>query len=110
MSENGWRGFINVDLNAADKKAVKKSIMSLEDSTNWLLDMAQNGYKFSVNFVLEGKTWIVSLTAKEGPNKGLTLTQRHADYFVAVAALYYSHTMKLMGDWEQAPKQLDFNW
>lgn len=107
---NGWKGFVNVELLAKDKAAIKKAVMKFEDAFNWLVDMAEQGYKVSIAYQPDYMTWVVSLTGKGAPNDGLTMTQRHADLYVAISALYYAHNNMLDGEWDKVPIQSGFDW
>lgn len=105
-----WKGFVNIHLTEQDKKEVNGKLLTRVKAFDFLKEMAETGYKVSLTWSLDFETWIVALTGKDGPNKGLTMTQRHAKFETAVTALYYAHVMLTDGDWSKLPSTGNYNW
>jgi hypothetical protein len=115
MAENnGWHGFVNVDLTAADKKAIKAKKLSIEELFAWLAVEVAAGYRFGFGHDADRECYIATLTAKglDNINAGYSMSQRHSNAETAIKALWYAHEIKMERNWAGAPKQeqLQFNW
>lgn len=117
VANNGdWKGFANIRLERADKKAVKKAAEDFGDDKlmQWIFEMSDDGYKISVSPDLENSAVVASLTGvvPDSENAGLTMTQRHSDVRVALLALRYAHeSIAKRGPWEEAENDWrDADW
>lgn len=103
-NDDGWRGFVQLELVEADKPAVR----ALRDDSERLSDnvygMVDSGYKLSFAYDTGNDSYIVSATGKResGKNAGLTLTGRGGAIVSAMAALWYKHDTLLARDWSNA--------
>lgn len=98
-----WRSFVNVYLNPQEKKWVKENVLGLGECFQFLLDMAEAGYKVSWSYAPGQETHTISLTGqyKETANSGLTMSLRHSDYAVAITALQFcAEEDGMSSDWE----------
>ena len=109
MAQNGqngdWRGFVNIRLESQHKKAVKALRASIDG--DWiegkLLEFVSDGYQFSMSPDVENDAIICTLTGKtdDCTNCGFSLSQRHSDPLVALAALVFAHEeIAQRGIWE----------
>lgn len=100
-SEDGWKGFVNVDLTADQKTAVKA--LALDASAVWavIFDLVDGGYKLTITYDRANGAYVVSMTAKaaQDVNAGLTLTARGGSVQGACASFVYKHSVVLEGDW-----------
>lgn len=104
-----WRGFSNIQLTKADKLAVKKMAWGSAECMGYLQSMVDDLYKVTVSYDWDNHCYTVSATGKGEANAGLTMTQRHSDLFVAIAAHAHCHLEKTQAIWPE-PNQLEFDW
>lgn len=103
-ANDGWRGFVQLELVEADKPAVR----ALRDDPERLADnvygMVDDGYKLSISYDTGNDSYVFSATGKReaGRNAGLTLTGRGGAIVSAMAALWYKHDTLLQRDWSNA--------
>jgi len=102
-TNNGFRGYVNYDITAGEKK---KFLAWVEDVTSdglWLdLErVVDNGYKFSTKTDNYGGGVQAALTCGEKTNDdcGLVLTARAPDLLNAMLLLLYKHNVLLGGKW-----------
>jgi hypothetical protein len=116
MAENnGWQGFVNVDLTAADKKAIKAEKVDLPELFAWLaVEVADGSYRFGLGHDHDRECYVATLTARDpdNPNFGYSMSQRHSNMETALKALWYVHEIKLERNWAGVPKQnpIRFDW
>lgn len=98
---DGWRGFVNVDLSAADKERIREGDVGYSDAWAFLMQRCLDGYKLSVTYDHGGAAWVASLTCKRSSdaNVGLCLTARGGRVEGAVLALWYKDDVLLGGAW-----------
>ena len=109
--KNDWQGFVNIDLTRADKAKIKQEIPDSAEAIDWIQTLVLDGYRVSLSWYLDGECYVVSVTAKDGINVGLTFTMRHADLMVAIAAARFAHEVKTVRDWRNVGEvQSKFDW
>lgn len=103
---DGWKGFVQVELNEAQKMQVK----ALRDNAMpqvWanVVGLIDEGYKLSLSFDTYNDAYVCAVTSKDvdSPNNGLTLTSRGGTLDGAVASFWYKHTSVLDGVWNNVP-------
>lgn len=105
-----WQGFINIRLQQEHRKQIKALAKGMKpnEAFDKLNEWADDGYKVTVSRDHENGATIISLTGNgDGPNSGYTMSQRHVDPIVAVAAMVFAHEeLAQRGAWEDA--QLDW--
>lgn len=107
---DGWRGFSNVPLNAAQKKAAKALKWGGKECFAYLQMLLDAGYKVTFTADGENHAYAISATGRVD-NVGLTMSQRHADLYVAVEAHSVAHFQVTEERWPD-PMQptLDLDW
>lgn len=106
---DSWRGFSNVQLAKADKAAIKKMAWGAVECMGYLQSMVDDLYKVTITFDWDNQCYTVSATGKGDANTGLTMTQRHSDLFVAIAAHAHSHLEKTQAVWPE-PHEIEVHW
>ena len=99
--KDSWRGFVNVDLSAADKEAIRAGDVGFDDAWGFLMQRVLEGYKLSLSFDHGNSSWVASLTCKRSSdaNVGLCLTARGGRVEGAVLALWYKDDVLLARSW-----------
>jgi len=99
--QDGWKGFVNVELNDLQKAECKLWRAHPEKIWNVIWDLEAAGYKLTISCDDRNGTHNVSMTCREPKdiNMGMTLTGRGGDVQSAVAAFAYKHSVILEGDW-----------
>lgn len=110
---DGWLGFVNIRLETEHKKAIKAYAEALDGDTILaeLIELIDDGYQVSLSPDKENASIIATLTGKDGDcvNSGYSMSQRHDDPVVAVAALLFAHKelaqrdawVKVQYDWQK---------
>lgn len=101
-----WQGFVNIRLDAAHKKAIKTLRESMADELFFaeMVELVDDGYQVSLSPDKENDAIIATLTGKEceNGNRGYSMSQRHDDPYVALAALLFAHKELAQRDaWEK---------
>lgn len=113
-NNNGWLGYININLSAKEKAEVKKTEITEAGLIDWLAERAANGYRFTMAHDQERDCFVATLTCRRDDdiNYGYSMSQRHSHYVTALRALWYAHEVKSEGNWNTGVKQerLQFNW
>lgn len=104
---DGWRGFVNVELTAAQKKDAAKLLTDVARLWDNLFALIEDGYKLTVSYDFDHEAYNVSLTcrADDDPNKGLTLTGRGGSVEAALVSFSYKHVTILEKVWGEAGTQ-----
>lgn len=99
--DDGWKGFVNYELDGQQKEEVRKLFDKYPDAWSWLQGRVFEGYKLTMSYDGAHTTWNVSLTCKVAGsiNAGLTLTGRGGGCQAACVALWYKDTVGLGGSW-----------
>ena len=102
QTNDGWKGFVNVELSDKDKQAVKKLFEKYADAWGHILGRVAEGYKLTVSYDDPHTTWNVSLTCRAlaDNNLGLTLTGRGGSMQAACISLWYKDQYMLKGIWD----------
>ena len=112
--QNGWVGFVNIELTEKEKKAVKQKMLTAELWYDWCETQVGNGYKITQSYDRERECFVVTMTChnQDLPNYGYSMSQRHRFLGVAIAALVYVHEEKTAADdWgAEKERQLQFDW
>lgn len=101
---DGWKGFVNCELNEQQKVACK----ALRDNSAavWTTveDLVGGQYKASMSYSPEQDVYNFSMTCKAAKdvNNGLTLTGRGGTLVGAMASFVYKHSIVLESDWTTA--------
>jgi len=105
QSNDGWKGFVNLELSDKQKAEVKKLFDRYGDAWTHCLGRVAEGYKLTVSYDDPHTTWNVSLTCRSlaDHNLGLTLTGRGGSCQAAVISLWYKDDRALKGVWELQP-------
>lgn len=104
-SEDGWKGFVQCELNEQQKKAVKLlRDENMADVWTKYLTLVSELYKTSQSYDTYNDAFVVSATCKDPKdrNMGLTLSARGGTLEGAVASFVYKHEVVLEGDWTSA--------
>ena len=112
---NGWNGFVNINLGPEHRKAIKALAKSMKDKdiVGKLLEYVSDGYRVSFSPDDRNDAVVVTMTGKEGSaNAGYSFSQRHSDPMVALAAVVFCHEELCdRGSWQvKGETQLGFNW
>ena len=86
-----WKGFVNVYLSKEDKDYVKRNMLTDSAAVEFILEAAENGYKFSETFTSSSSFHTVTLYGNDAgrPNAGYAMSLRHADFLTALSALHH---------------------
>lgn len=105
--DDGWRGFVNVELNDAQKAAVKAMRADIQKCWAVVFDLVEGEYKMSLSLDAKNNAYVFSMTARreKDVNQGLTLTSRGGTVEGAVASFVYKHSVVLEGDWTTAARR-----
>lgn len=99
MATNGqrddWNGFVNIRLESQHKKAIK-ALAEASTDADWvafILETVDDGYQLSIAPDGANDAIICTLTGKgdDCVNRGFSMSQRHSDPMVALAALRFAH-------------------
>lgn len=103
-ADDGWRGFVNVELSDSQKKAVKATLNKGAEQWARVIDLVMDGYKLTVSFDDRNTSFVFAMTCRDpnDDNRGLTLTARGGSLASAVAAWVYKHDEILKGRWDKA--------
>lgn len=110
--EDGWRGFVNVELTADQKPLCKALLSDVERLAENVYGMVEDGYKLSLTWDDVRECYNLSLTCKArgNPNNGLTLTGRGGSIPAAMASFWYKHDAILMGAWGNGASSSGGGW
>jgi hypothetical protein len=99
--DDGWQGYVNVELSTGDKEGVSELASMMDDVWATIWDLVDAGYKLSVSCDATHNTYNASLTCKNpvDKNRGLTLSGRGGMIVLALASLVYKHRVLLNRDW-----------
>jgi len=94
-----WKGFYNVYLTAADKKAIKQLDLEKQPPDRLVQELSENGYKVSVTYQPKQDYFTVTAYAHlaDHVNAGYACSCRHADLATAIAGIWFTVAEK--GDW-----------
>jgi len=100
-TQDGWKGFVNLELSDKEKQAVKRLFEKYGDAWGSILERVGLGYKLTVSYDDPHTTFNVSLTCRAvgDKNVGLTLTGRGGSMQAACVSLWYKDQHVLKGDW-----------
>ena len=103
-SSNGrveWKGSYNYYLRSQDKEGIKKLSNKTEDVLGRWQELIDRGYKCSASIEVQERFYTVTAFANQGssPNAGYSLSIRHADFFVAINAVWF--VIAEVYEWEQ---------
>lgn len=105
--EDGWKGFVNVELTEAQKAEAKKLRENVGACWGVVFDLVEGEYKLSVSLDAKNNAYVVSMTGRKARdvNAGLTLTARGGTIEGALASFVYKHQVILEGDWTSAARR-----
>lgn len=105
--QDGWKGFVNVDLTDAQKAVVKSMRADIQKCWTVVFDLVEGEYKLSLSLDAKNNAYVFSMTARrvKDVNHGLTLTSRGGTVEGAVASFVYKHSVVLEGDWTSAARR-----
>lgn len=108
---DGWLGFVNIRLESEHKKAIKALASTLDGDSilTEFLELVDDGYQVSISPDKANDAIIVTLTGKESGcvNCGYSMSQRHDDPVVAMAAVLFAHKELAERDlWEK----VQYDW
>lgn len=98
---DSWRGFVNVELSAADKADLREQPGGFDAAWVYLMDRVLEGYRLGLSFDHGNSAWVASLTCKRASdsNVGLCLTARGGRVEGALLALWYKDDVLLARNW-----------
>jgi len=100
---NAFVGFVNVAFGSTERAAFDEWLGTLDPnaSWDWLQELIENDYKFSLKRDTYGGGCQASLTCalKSSPDLGLVLTGRGPDVYNAMLVLMFKATKLLVEDW-----------
>jgi hypothetical protein len=98
---DGWKGFVNVELQDGHKPLVKASQENPDRLWVVVWDLIDGGYKLTISNDPQHNSYNVSMTCRAAKdiNSGYTLTGRGGTVLGAVAAFVFKHDVLLEGDW-----------
>lgn len=97
-----WVGFANVRLSDSDKENFAAWDMEMDDCWEMLIARCVEGYKFTVTYNEQNKSYVCSLTCnvKRDPNAGYTLTGYAPDVATAMRVLVFKdEVLAAHGEW-----------
>ena len=97
-----WAGFVNVYLTSAEKTDIKKNVLTDLGIVDFISNIAEAGYKFSITHTESGGFYSATLYGQWAgrPNAGYAMSLKHADLVVAITALSHCHLQAdADGDW-----------
>ncbi len=99
---SGEYRFINVRLSASDKARMGETDLAVEFPLNTILDVVEEGYKFSIKEDQKNSTFVASFTdiRTESPSYKTILTGRGSNSLNAWYALAYRHIILLPDGWQ----------
>lgn len=105
--DDGWRGFVALELTEAQKigaKALREDAERLYDNVFGMID---DGYKLTFSYDSYNGAYVCSVTCRDkgSANNGLTLTARGGSTISAMASLWYKHDVVLARQWGNAVVQ-----
>lgn len=105
----GSFNFVNVNLKADDKRAIREAQFDPYEFTDQLMVWLESGYKFSIRDNEEKGYYLASLSGVEDrcPNKGYIVTARSSSYEESLIALAYKVKELLPPLWSQLASDTD---
>lgn len=103
FEDDGWKGYVNIELNDLQRDAVKESRKDMNALWDVVWDLVDAQYKLSISYDPTHDVYNLSMTSKAAKdiNAGLTLTGRGGSVHGACASFVYKHRIILEGDWRQ---------
>jgi len=92
-AEQGWLGFVDVQLSDADKASLAQGHFEAGDAFQFMEEMVEDGYKVTISQDTAHSSYVASATGRlpDDPNNGYTLTGRGPDVIGSLAALAHKH-------------------
>lgn len=107
---DSWRGFSNVPLTPAQKKAAKALKWQDKECFAYLQFLLDAGYKVTFTADGENHAYAISATGRVD-NVGLTMSQRHAQLETAIMAHSVAHLQVTEERWPDPMQPVfDLDW
>jgi len=92
-AEQGWLGFVDVQLTDADKASLAEGHFEAGDAFQFVEEMVEDGYKVTLSQDTAHSCYIAAATGRlpDDPNNGYTLTGRGPDVIGSLACLAHKH-------------------
>lgn len=102
--EDGWRGFVNVELTANQKAEAKRMLTDLPRVWDNVFGLVEEGYKMTLSYDEQRTAFNMSFTCKRrgDANQGLTLSGRGGSVEAAAVSFWYKHYVVLQMAWGEA--------
>lgn len=99
----GLPRFVDVKLTPEQRAEFVAVKERYADSTRWLQDLADDGYRVGVSWSGEHSSYTVSLTCRDArsPNNGMCMTSFAGDLVTAIALAVYKHFVVTEERWSQ---------
>lgn len=97
---DSFLGFVDIDLTERDRSELEVwTVPGQVDLEAFLVQIVQDGYKFSLSGDFEHSSIVATLTGKAATceNKGFALSGRGPDAHGAMVVLWYKHT--ILANW-----------
>lgn len=102
--QSTWKGFVDVKMSEQEKELFSAWEVHDDDLFVLLADAVAHGHKMSLTFNKQNDTFVASFTGNEGTkdHEGYTLSAYAGDWYLAVRALLFKHTVLLDLNWKNA--------
>lgn len=99
--QDGWKGFVSLELNDQQKAEAKKLMIDHERTVDNVWALVDDGYKISVSYDAYHSAYVCAATCRDAlsVNNGLTLTGRGGGILAAMASLWYKHDVVCGRNW-----------
>lgn len=96
-----FKGFIQHNLSAEEKKAFQEWVISGDDLWGWIDRLIDSSFKLSVSYDGYNKTCQASLTCNDEKSEdfGWVLVARAPDAYSVILLVLYKHTVLLSESW-----------
>jgi len=93
--------FVQYELDKIQEAACKAQVVTEADIFNSIMEMIDDGYKFTIKWDSYGECYacFIQAAVEGGPNSGSILTGRGSQPYKAVKQALYKHHVCLQGDW-----------
>jgi hypothetical protein len=97
-----WKEHVDVRLSREAEDAYDKWKLSEEELWDMLISLTEQGYKFSISFIIKNKSFVATFTGRvEGlKNAGMSMSSYSDDWLEAIRLLVYKHAVLTDQDWK----------